>query len=317
MKTTNPWLHLRNPFLYATENSYPKAMSLSEFHENALSKNKTDPFILALFNAFHPFHENYENSYGIWKAQVGVNQGGTLKLGQLLKQLSSTRIKNWDNQIQIKYPQNTPEYIKLLPNRRMPFQGGKQKERIDALGALTLNLSTDTSLNTLFEEVDDFNVKVIAAAGQKKTNRSTNKGIVNELETLRVAMCIAMYANLGGMIQKYAATPEKVEQYFDLALLRRPKQTLFTGHLKPAETFTIAKRTFGESDEITLTNHGPSQLKFYLAHTKNKQPGTTAITLDEGDQTVLASALGNLSDTYLTVLNTNSLLNGEFTVEVL
>jgi hypothetical protein len=268
MKTTNPWLHLRNPFLYATGNSYPKAMSLCEFHEKALSKNKIDPFILALFNAFHPFHEDFQNTYGIWKAQVGVNQGSTLKLGQLLKQLSSTRIKNWDNQIQIKYPQNTPEYVQLLPNRRTPFQKGKQSKKIDALGALAKNLSTDPSLNALFEEVDDFNVKVIAAAGQQKTNRSTNKGIVNELETIRVAMCIAMYANLGGLIQKYAAAPEKIEQFFDLALLRRPKQTLFTGHLKPAETFTIAKRTFSESDKIILTNHGPSQLKFYLAQKK-------------------------------------------------
>ncbi|HEY4786588.1 MAG TPA: hypothetical protein VIH57_11085, partial [Bacteroidales bacterium] len=76
------------------------------------------------------------------------------------------------------------------------------------------------------------------------------------------------------------------------------------------------KHTFDESDEVWISNSGTTTLKFYLADTKGKQPGDTFVTLNSGEQTVLAGALGKLTDTYLTVLNTDPLHPGKFGVEL-
>ncbi|HEY4785611.1 MAG TPA: hypothetical protein VIH57_06160 [Bacteroidales bacterium] len=79
---------------------------------------------------------------------------------------------------------------------------------------------------------------------------------------------------------------------------------------------TIVKHTFGENDHVWLSNTGTTQLKFYLANAKGAQPGDTFITLATGEQIVLASALGELTNTYLTVLNTDPLHDGAFGVEL-
>jgi hypothetical protein len=314
---TKAWMYAQNPFLTVTQKSFLNALNLSTYHEKALKNGQTDPAISALYTTYHPIHDKYETAYNKWKAQGGVQQGDTLNESQLLELLRSTKIQQWDTQVQIKYPQNTPQYKKLFPNRRKPFQNGKQAEITEALHALMTNISTDTALSATYEDIDDFYTQLYNAGGQQKSNQSSLKKISSELEIARVAMCDAQFADLGALIQKFSSTPKRIEDFFDLALLRRKPQSVFQGQLKPSEIMTIVKHTFVETNELKLFNNGASQLKFYLAHGKNAQPGTTAVVLDKGDLTVLASALGLLTDLYLTVQNTNALVSGEFKVELL
>jgi hypothetical protein len=130
-------------------------------------------------------------------------------------------------------------------------------------------------------------------------------------------MCEAQYANLGGLIQKYYKTPEMIGQFFDLQAIRSGHQVLFTGQLKPAEVYTIVKHTFGEDDQIWLSNTGTTSLTFYLANGKGKQPGEKSVTLAEGEQTILAGELGKLTDAYLTVFNTDPVYAGAFGIELI
>jgi hypothetical protein len=313
MKT---WPFMQNPFLNATENSFHNAMGISTHHDNALSSVKADPFFLGLYNGFHPLHLNFKTAYDIWITQGGAQQSETLNITQLLNLLAYSKIRPWDIQIQMKYPPNTPAYKNLLPNHRKPFQHGTQSDRIHALYALSKALSNDEALAPVKTEVDTFYAQIDAAYNKQKESKTLTKNKSSELEAARVAMCIGQYADLGDLIKKYAATPEKMEPFFDLMAIRQSKQVLFTGQLKAGEVYTIVKHTFGLSDQVMLINSGVTELKFYLASAKNMKPGTTFITLASGEQTVLASALGKLTDTYLTVNNTDSIHEGSFGIEL-
>ena len=312
-----PWIYEQNPFLNATDESFISAMDISLYHDTALDAAKSDPFFLTLYNAFHPLHVTYETAYISWKTQGGKQQGETLNLKQLLKLLAGTKIQEWDVKIQNLYPVNLPSYKKLLPNRRIPFQSGGQISRIEAVRALSLAIGSDNALADVKTDVDKFYTRLDTALNTQKGSISASKGVITDLESARVAMCIGMFANLGAITQKFAATPKNIGMYFDLKTIRKAPQVYFTGHLKAGEIYTIAKRTFGETDEVWISNPGPAPLKFYLHPVKNGQPNSEGIILVKEEQTVLASVLGKLTDTYLTVLNTDPLLPGEFTIAIL
>ena len=313
MKT---WMFLRNPFLHVTDGSFLSAMGISNYHDSALSAAKADPFFLVMYNLYHPLHVAYKTVYDIWISQGGKQQARTLNITQLLDLLANTKIRNWDIFIQNLYAVNSPAYKELLPNHRKPFQNGKQVERIHALQGLINSIGSNEALATLKAEIVTFYNLLDAAHSGQKESKSTTKNMSGGLESARVAICVGQFANLGGLIQKYAATPDIIEQYFDVQAIRRSQQVIFTGQLKAGEVYTIVKHTFGETDEVILSNTGTTTLKFYLANARDAQPDATSITLASGDQTVLASALGKLADTYLTVLNTDALHAGEFGVEL-
>jgi hypothetical protein len=292
-------------------------MGISTYHDSALADAKSDPFFLELYNVFHPLHIAYKTSYDIWKSQGGQQQSETLNFSQLLSLLSNTKIQLWDIQIQNQYPQNTPGYKKLLPNHRVPFQSGGQTERVHAVKALSNAIGTDAKLTAVKTDVDAFDTLLDAAISDQKGSLRATKNLSSTLESARVTMCIGQYANLGALIQKFAASPDKIAQYFDLKAIRNSQQVIFSGQLKAAQVYTIVKHTFGESDQIILTNTGTTQLKFYLGATKDAQPGTAGVTVaGKGEQTVLASAIGKLTDTYFIVQNTDALYGGEFEVEL-
>jgi len=60
MKT---WMYLQDPFLIETKHSFPTTLNISIFHNTALFTNKGDPFILGLYNSYHPLHLNYKPLY--------------------------------------------------------------------------------------------------------------------------------------------------------------------------------------------------------------------------------------------------------------
>ena len=312
-----PWIYEQNPFLNATDESYLSALDMSIYHDNALYAARSDSFFLDLYNAFHPLNETYGTAYASWKRQGGKQQGETLNLKQLLTLLAGTKIQQWDIKILNLYPVNTPEYKKLLPDRRRPFQQGAQITRIGAVGALSQSIGTDNALADVKTDVDEFYSLLDAAIGTQKGDISKSKSNIWDLESARVAMCIGMFANLGAITQKFAATPKEIGRFFDLETIRKNQQVHFTGHLKAGEVYTIVKHTFGETDEVKITNPGPAPLKFCLLNLKDSQPNSEGITLATGRQTVLASALGKLTDTYLTVINTDPLLPGEFNLDIL
>ena len=148
------WSYLVNPILNATEDSMLIALKLSTYHDNALNTAKSDPFILPLYNIYHPFHVALKAAYDAANTQQALKKGETLNTKQLLKLLSSTKIQQWDIKIQNAYPQSSVQYKKLLPNRRVPFQTGEQIERIRSVQSLSQAIGADKALVNLKAEID-------------------------------------------------------------------------------------------------------------------------------------------------------------------
>ncbi|HEX3007100.1 MAG TPA: hypothetical protein VHO90_05735 [Bacteroidales bacterium] len=313
MKTWNP---LINPFLNATRKNYLATLGISTYHDSALSAVKSDPFFSALYNYYHPIHMAFKAAYNDWVEQGGKQQSGTLTLRKLLRQLSNTKIKEWDVVIQSHYSLGTATYTRLLPGRRSPFQNGKYLERIQAVQVLNNAIGTDEALATVKLDVNTFNDLLQAALTAKNENKKTKKNDTAVVENARAAVCDAQWGDLGGMIQKYCSTPTMIEQYFDVVAIRRKQQTEFTGHVKAGSVYTILRHTFNSTDQLDLINPGTVPLKFYLTLWKDMQPGTKFVIVEQGIKTILASELGDLEHTCLTVQNTNPSLDAEFKVKL-
>lgn len=315
MAVQKPWSFTQNPFKNATSDSYKLADRISTYHLAALVKMAGDPFFDGLIASFTPLQINLRNAYNAWKAQSGSQQGETLQLNQLLELLSST-IKKWDITIQNVFDNTSPDYKKLLPTYRIPFQSGSQSQRIAAVAALGINLEGIVALQALRTEVLDFENQFKTTLQIQKGNLFATKTVSEAVNAARIVACIGMYANLGDLMKKYADHPEKIDQYFDLAAIRSGAQLVFTGDTKPLQHENIFKHTFQANDKLELKNDGVTELTFYLAAQKNDSPGTTVITLQAGTaQTININTLGSLSNLFFNVFNSDTVNKGEWTVE--
>ncbi len=137
------------------------------------------------------------------------------------------------------------------------------------------------------------------------------------VEAARVAMCTGQYANLGALIQHFAATPENINQYFDLQGIRNGQQVLFTGDTNPQQSETIMQHTFGAKDMLLLQNEGSTELRFYLASQKDDAPATTTVIVAAGtEQQVPITSLGSIALTFVNVYNPDTINKGEWTVQL-
>ena len=313
MKT--PWSYTVNPFEMATNDSYAKALKISTFHYDALAGVQTDPFFSTLYTPIASLHTTLRAAYANYTAQQGAQMSKTLSLSQLLIMLMNTKAKQWDVAAQGAHPQGTAAYKNLFPHNRIPFQNGSQLERINAVKTLSLALTGDTALATTKTDVDNFYAQLDAANNAQKTSKSTTVINSDKVETARINVCVAMYANLGAMIQKFASTPEVIADYFDLATIRNGAQVDFTGHLKPLHSHYICKHTFGEADVISVKNMNDTPLKVYLALTKDAAiPATAFIVPANTIENVKAVQLGDISNTHLIISNPDANITAEWEV---
>lgn len=317
MATQTIWSYLINPILSVTEDSYRLAVRVSVYHIGALKSKAGDPFYEKLITDYQPLHDTLVNNYQNWKAATGGQQGKTLTVNQLLRVLSSSKARQWDIATQMVHSINTENYKKIFPRRRIPFQQGSQTEKLTAVESLAKAIGNDAALAAVKSDAEKFYTQLYNALETQKGSIAQKGTFSDEVETARIAMCTGQYANLGALINKYAASPEYINQFFDLIAIRRGTQVIFTGDTKPLETENILKHTFGEDDNVKLENEGVTVLIFFLAAQKDDEPGTTTITVMPGTEiTVKASALGDIkTNTFLNVRNTDAINKGEWTVE--
>lgn len=317
MANSLPWDFTVNPFSVATEGSYKLAVKISLFHLGALKSQSGNAFFDNLITSYTPIHNALSDAYDEWFVKFGLQKSKTLTLQQLLDILRSTKIRSWDIAIQNVYAVNSTQYMALLPNRRRPFQQGTQTQRMSAVHALSLAIGTDASLATTKTDVDIFYTQLNNALTTQKGGLTTKNTQSDAVEAARIAMCTGQYANLGALIQHFAATPDSIGQYFDLLAIRDGAQVIFTGDTEKGQIETIVKHTFDASDSVRLQNRGLDALKFFLSATQDGPSGATVVIVAAGTETTVPiTALGDIANTYLNVYNASSLVKGEWTIEL-
>jgi hypothetical protein len=311
------WKFLSNPFEKSTRDSYQNAVKISVFHDNALAGMQTDPFYEPLYTFYHPIHVSLKDAYDNWATQQGAQAGQTVNLTQMFAELGGTKIDSWDIAVQNVFNKHTPEYKAILPHRRVPFQSGKQLERISAVKTLSNALTGIKALATVKKDVDDFYTALEVANNTQKTSKTSTVSQSQTMETARLAMCNAQYANLGAMIQKYSTQPEQINACFDLQTIRRSKKVSFSGKVKPGAAHTVAKHTFAAGEQVKLRNTGTTDLQFYLSPSKDVLPKTDGITLKAGEQnTADRTQLGDTANAWLMAFNPNTADKGAFEADL-
>lgn len=218
--STQTWSPTENQFDNGTKNSKKKMNILSSDHDSKLHAQMSNPLIAVLFSFFNPIRLMYLAKYTQWKSTVAAYHGATIAFEQLIAQLSSTMIEDFDIRIQVVFKRGTAQYAALLPNFRGPFQTGEYDERITALGTLSQSLTGIVPLAAVKADVDAFLLQLTTARDTQQGLEGLKQTLSEEVELARVTIAQAMYYTLGGLMQIFSANSIQIVNYYDLETLR-------------------------------------------------------------------------------------------------
>ena len=312
------WSRTVNFFLPHIQISYLSAEAIIDFTDNALLEGDADAAIMALYNFFHPLKVTFDADYAIWDGLRSSSPSNTLGVVQLLDELSSTYIRNWDLAIQLVYNIKTTQYKALLPKHRTPFQSGKIASREHALTNLLTAIGTDASLAAVKTSVTSF-VALLTAATNKQSGQVTNidTAIVN-LDAAALAAANGLLFVYGGLMTKYYLTPKTIDNFFDVAMLHSVPQTVFNPTLKTTKPKKLSRRkmdTATQSLKFTLEGDNIGHAYYTNGIIKTPTPGAPMIILQPNSIANHSFADGGYSETnhFLYVANTAA---GTITIKI-
>lgn len=315
MKT---WIYLSNTFLTVTDGSYRNCKKIGDYTLNALNASVANPPFDTLHASMEPLVSAFNTQYAEWLTQVGSQKGKTTALTLNLKALQGEKIRKWDVQVQVEYDQDSPEYVAILPNRRVPFQTGSQEDRISAVAALSDALDGIAALATLKTDVDDFLTTLQNSFNAQKADKSSTKTESAALDAARKAVCVELYATLGTLMAHFKNTPEEAAAYFDLQTIRNNEQTTFTHNLNGGETRLAITHTFEAEEELRLINKGNTILRYALCAEANDALGATFVEVPAHDERIVpVEDLGDITHRFLKVQNTSETESGRYTIVLL
>lgn len=218
-----PWKYTSNTFLVQTVGTYKLMNIVLSDHVARLGQTLPggpDPVIIAQLSRTQIVKSSWDAAYASWIAARGIYKGKTLAMTQKLADLSSLKVKQWDIAIQGSFLEGTPEYTQLLPNGRGPFQSGAYDLRLAEVKALQLRLANFAPLAALATTVGTYytEMKTLRDAQQSQEGVVDTTSALTEVQ--RVAAAVILYKNLGGLMEKFADNPSRVEDFFDMNYLR-------------------------------------------------------------------------------------------------
>lgn len=309
-------------FVIATRGNFKKALKLSNYTDAYLKKqmddNPTDADYALLYNRYHPLHLNLTASYNRWKNSQGTRGGDTLNIDQLLLTLIDN-IDTWDIAIQGTFKKNTPQYKKLFPFGRYPFNSGSKDTKVMAVNTLGLALDAYPALAWLKLEVDAFYIVLDSARDVQEGAKGGTKNLSKLVEVDRKKTMTMLYGTLGFLMNKFMNNVSLIAPFFDLSLLRRRQQTIFTGTLAVGKTDEVFTRTLLPEEELRIQIKTNTQAAVYLSSIPGGTDSTPILLDGKSNLKYLVSLFGNLNfglHRYLTIVNTGVVIL-EYEVETL
>jgi hypothetical protein len=217
------WKYAQNQFLRATDGRRPLMLVIGADHTAKLAAklgSPADPDIQACIDRAQPAFDDFQLEMVMFDVVSGTRKGQTEVLLDLLDELSGQRIKQWDITIQNTFLSGTPQYTQILPNGRGPFQSGARDARILAVQTLGVALAPFPAFTALKTTVETFHTSLQSA-------RNTQQGTEGQIATAsaaaddaRVALAIALFANVGRLMEKHADDPSRLGDYYEISLLQ-------------------------------------------------------------------------------------------------
>lgn len=275
------WKYMYNQFLSATDGSRTLMLTIGSDHVAKLFPklgSPPDPVIQACLDRIQPLFDDFQLKLVIWQNISGMRKGQTEMLDLLLDELRATRVVQWISTVQLTYLPSTPQFTQIFPNLQKPFYDGGKDERVLAVQALAGVLGNFPEFATLKTSVETFHASLQAARNTQQGSEGQIDDASGAAEAARVALAIGLYANLGQLMAKHAAEPQRLDEYFEISLLR----TSGGGSAIPPDqqpgdpTTEVTSRYYRRQD-------GPTTWAFWLEHPEGIE-GVTNVLLVEGEQ---------------------------------
>ncbi|MEZ6114120.1 MAG: hypothetical protein R3C99_24380 [Pirellulaceae bacterium] len=217
------WRYASNQFLRVTERRRPLMLKIGADHTARLASrlgSPADADIQACLDRVQPLFDTFQLAMVTFDVVSGTRKGQTDVLEELLDELSGERVRRWDITVQNVYLDGTPQYTQIFPNGRGPFQQGARDQRILAVQTLAQRLAAFPDFASLQSTVEAFHASLESARNTQQGTEAEISAASDAAEAARVALAVAMYANVGRLMEKHAADPDRLGDYFEVALLR-------------------------------------------------------------------------------------------------
>lgn len=313
------WIHTINPFAVATRTSKRKMLILISDHSSRLQAGVANPVINSLYNRTAPVKLAFSIKYSAWELANGLWKAETARINAGLKDLSSNKIEDWDIRIQGVFRQGSPDYISLLPNRRIPFQEGTMDDRIAAVNTLGNALGlypAQPVLVTLKAEVDAYYTDLLDKRNVQQQKEGVTKTASDELEAARMDCAVIMFQNLGILIDTYPTQPELITNYYQMDLLQDTSDNSeeYTGTLAPSEfKNAVPAGKVTQQSNLYIKNTGSSAIMIGLSDTPHGFSSLTEI-LQPGDDVTITDELPELTAYYINVQNQSGSTEGAYQI---
>jgi hypothetical protein len=318
---TTIWHYAANQFDNCTIQSKKRMNRISSDHESKLVAGSGDPVIAGLRVRFDPVRTAYSNCYMASISANAVYKGKTLNFENYTKQLSGTKIEEWDVRIQVVYRKDSPTYVELLPRGREPFQKGTNDQRIEEVTSLGARLTSYAGLLAVKTDVDTFAGDMRDARLEQQEKEELVAESSDALETKRKATAEMMYGNLGVLMDKFRRNPTEIERYFDLEAIRNtgPEQNeTFEGTIAGGDSVNILSGGFDAETEFLFANPGIARLAYFTSETADGVYSGTGVEVAPGESiNKTAGEIGNPDYTFLNVTNLDAENQGNYSVTVM
>lgn len=217
------WKYAQNQFLSVTDGRRPLMLTIGADHTAKLQAklgSPADPDVQTCIDRVQPQYDDFQLKMVTFDVRSGTRKGQTEMVEALLQELVSQRVPTWDATVQLAYLPSTPQYTQIFPDGRAPFGSGKKDERILAVQTLAMRLAAFAEFATLQSSVEMFYASLDSARDTQQGSEGEIKSASDAAELARVALAIGLFANVGTLMAKHAAEPWRLEEYFELQLLR-------------------------------------------------------------------------------------------------
>jgi len=106
------WKYAKNIFLTATDQQRGRMMRIGSDHVAKLTAklgSPADPDVQVCLNRAQPLFDAFQNAMVVFDVRSGTRKGQTEVVSDLLKELASERIKQWDITVQNTFLAGTPD----------------------------------------------------------------------------------------------------------------------------------------------------------------------------------------------------------------
>jgi len=220
MSTYSNWVYTRNPFVRPTKYSLQKLFAIVVDHASKLKHGIANPEIDMLFQRFEPISTLFTTHYRNWKVSVDFGRAATKELDELLEELVSLEVEDWDIRIRSVFPRSHKNYESLMGTGRKVFTKGGKELRINAVVALADKLATFPALSGLYLDVNTVATLLKEKRDEQIQHLKNRRDSLEALREMRKTVWTYLFQSLAYLTFLYPESPQRVTDFFRMELLR-------------------------------------------------------------------------------------------------